>query len=222
MYTATNAINLLVRAKSLSLAKGVLASIPTYAMQTMVVPISVYGDGATHSNFYLRYHRRWERWLPNGYPLIDDVRSREVALAGFTSVLSMTSGMELELGRDLISYCLNVGSQEWLRLMLRIPWVGDGVPRGFSIYVHHVRLLTNVERARHRFTVQMGCNSCGCPVEAIDHVLWKCCLAIVVWTDLVLSGLLIDWEEGCRRIELELNSLQAVGLLRGSGVSCIA
>lgn len=63
MYTATNAINLLVRAKSLSLAKGVRASIPTYAMQTMVVPISVYGDGATHSNFYLRYHRRWERCL---------------------------------------------------------------------------------------------------------------------------------------------------------------
>ncbi|PPD76067.1 hypothetical protein GOBAR_DD27004 [Gossypium barbadense] len=56
-------------------------------------------------------------------------------------------------------------------------------------------LLTNVERARHRFTVQMGCNSCGCPVEAIDHVLWKCCLAIVVWTDFGLSGKLTDFFE---------------------------
>ncbi|KAH1073806.1 hypothetical protein J1N35_026134 [Gossypium stocksii] len=151
-----------------------------------------------------------ERWLPNGYPLIDDVRSKEVALAGFTSILSMTSGMELGLGRDLISYCLNVGSQEWLRLMLTIPWVGDGVPRGFSLYVHH---------KEHGIALQSrwDVTVCGCPVEAIDHVLWKCCLAIVVWTDLVLSGLLIAWEEGCRRIELELNSLQGVELLRGSG-----
>lgn len=67
--------------------------------------------------------------------------------------------------------------------------------RSFMWLVLNKRLLTNVERARHRFTVQMGCNSCGCPVEAIDHVLWKCCLAIVVWTDLVLSGKLTDFSE---------------------------
>ncbi|KAK5783692.1 hypothetical protein PVK06_038205 [Gossypium arboreum] len=36
------------------------------------------------------------------------------------------------------------------------------------------------------------------------------------------QGLFLAWEKGCRRVELETDCLQAVDLLQGYGVSCLA
>ncbi|XP_031096925.1 uncharacterized protein LOC116001176 [Ipomoea triloba] len=163
-----------------TLAKSVLNSIPTYAMQTAVLPIGVrdmWEEG-----------RGW-KWELITDSLPDDIKLK---LSGFVPSRDPERHDEVGWGPDptgdfsihsaytsLLPSNGTGNQDDWLRI-----WKLN-VPNRICVFVwlvQHGKILTNVERARRHITSNASCSFCVGHSEDCEHLFRRCGEAKAIWS----------------------------------------